>query len=462
MLQLHRVAQALALFLGISTSVAAQTLTVGPDPALYDFTTIQAAVDAAVEGGTVRVAPGEYANFAVEKPLTVLGSGSASTVVRIPLSGSPFDFASGIRIDGVSTGEVRIGGFGIRSDNTFVQSLQGWVEVLFCDAPVALFDLELVVEGLHRGQRGFFNTFRARRLALSDCHVVGAADLPGEIDVDALFPIANIAFHGAKFEQSRVWATDCTFEGCATWNCTTTPIPLPGLAPASGVGVFAQRSEVYLGNCSVRGGSGVISTDICPPLPGGAGLRSLELSRVEVYTGPQSQIVGGFGADDAPGGLGAFLDGPTALFLGPGGTPEGGLNSQGEQADSYLLQAPQSTLIADIGIWPTLRATDALVSPGESSSLSLSGNPGAVQFTFLNTAFGSGGTALPLEGEAFLDPLTAIGLPQQVLDGAGLGEVTLQVPAEPALIDTVLLAQSAEFAGPGFLLANPIHFAVAP
>lgn len=462
MLQLQRAARALALIAGTASSVSAQTLTVGPDPYSYDFTTIQAAIDAAAEGGTVRVAPGEYSSFVVEKPLTVLGSGPDATVVRIPLNGNPFAFASGIGVDGVDTGEVRIGGFGMRSDNTFVESLQGWVEVKFCDAPVALFDLELVVEGLHRGQRGFFNTFRARRLVLSDCHVVGAAELPGEIDVDALFPIANIAFHGAKFEQSRVWATDCTFEGCATWNCTTTPIPLVGLAPESGVGIFVQRSELHLGNCSVRGGSGVTSTDTCPPLAGGAGLRSLELSRVEVYTGPQSEIVGGFGADDAPGGLGAFLDGPTVLFLGPGGAPQGGLDTLGEQANTYLLQAPQSTLIADIGLWPTLRVADALVSPGATSSLGLSGNPGAVQFAFLNTTFGSASAALPLEGEAFLDPLSAIGLPQLVLDGEGQGELALQVPADPSLIDTVLLAQSAEFVGPGLLLANPIHFAVTP
>lgn len=70
----------------------AQTVTVGPAGSGAMFTSIQEGIDAAPPGGVVLVAAGSYAAAAtltIDKPLTLLGAGSATTTYTAQGPGFP-------------------------------------------------------------------------------------------------------------------------------------------------------------------------------------------------------------------------------------------------------------------------------------------------------------------------------------------------------------------------------------
>lgn len=58
------------------------TITVGPDPEVHAFTSIQAAIDAAEPGATIVIAPGVYRErLTIEKDLRIIGAAAVQTVI---------------------------------------------------------------------------------------------------------------------------------------------------------------------------------------------------------------------------------------------------------------------------------------------------------------------------------------------------------------------------------------------
>lgn len=439
-------------------SAHAETLTVGPDPAAFEFTEIQAAVDAAREGDVVRVAPGEYAPFEVITPITVLGAGSDKTFVRMPPLVTVF-IDEAITVRNVFSGSVRIGGFGVLSASGPDSFVAAWVLVFNCLADVELFDLHLDVEQVHLGDSGFIRLVAARSVVLSGCRVTGGAELPALL-TPGTFQSAEGGYNGLDIHSSSVWASDCTFEGCAPRNCVE--FPLIGQTITSGAGARVAEGQLVLSNSRLVGGRGAPSTQGCASIQAGAGLRNKFGGTTEVHVGPDSLILGGNGDGDSSAGPGALLGGPSFLFYPPNGEPVGGMS------DSGVPGACMESLIDDAVIFafedpqPTLSASAYLVSAGSSVDLQHTGNPNAVQLTFFDFNQGSPTVSLPLDGAAFVDPLTAMPLTPFILDGSGTSASSVPVPGDPALVDLSAIFQTAEIDSGLYLLSAPIVVAIAP
>ncbi|MGZ5539842.1 MAG: right-handed parallel beta-helix repeat-containing protein [Halobacteriota archaeon] len=103
----------LSLFFGLVSHVSANELSVGTG----QYTTIQAAVNAAKSGDTVSVAPGTYTeNVLVNKPLTILAASARPTVRAADASKDVFLVTSpGVRVDGLT---VTGGASGVHIQNT--------------------------------------------------------------------------------------------------------------------------------------------------------------------------------------------------------------------------------------------------------------------------------------------------------------------------------------------------------
>lgn len=444
----------------LTLPAVADTVTVGPDVAIYDFDNIQAAVDAAQSGDVVRVAPGAYSSFIVDKSLTVLGPGAdlaTVTMVQKPFGG----YESGVAVFGIDEGFARVGGFEILPAGKSGLDDESWVDVAQCKASVELFDIRIQVDQPYQtnfGRSGFFSVYLSRQVVLSGCDVIGAADLPTPI-VPLAGDVNRTGFHGLHAEDSAVWAANCSFEGNGAGSCLDQPLEL---GPEAGAGVRARESNVTLSNCRMRGGQGSPSLAGCPSATAGAGLRVSFASVVEIHNGPDSSIVGGFGAGDSAPGAGALIGGPAALYYDASQLPEGGASETGAVGDSIEHLAGVVTVQPIAGLRPTLRPDDATVAPGGTLQLTYSGTPGSLHWTVFSRSAGSTSVGFPVIGEVFVDPVLAGQLQVVGVDAAGLALSVIHVPADPALIDYSALFQTAEIGFGPFPLSNPIVIAVVP
>ena len=252
----RRLSTALPFLLTTALPVGAGVLVVdqagGPGAG---FTSIQTAVDAALEGDTILVRDGTYPTFKIDgKSLSVVGDGA-----NVEVNASPAQFAIWtITVENLTV-EQRVFVGGVRTDfGVFVSGCAGavWFDEVHCDASGYAYCNVSGVAGAE--------VRSSAQVTFTRCTLRG--ETSGSNSVIYL-PISG---EGLCAQSSTVQLYDCTLEG--GWGAPEgSYLTQPGAA-----GIQIDTSEVTVVGCTIQGGEGGLAPGpLCttPHLPGGAGVE---------------------------------------------------------------------------------------------------------------------------------------------------------------------------------------------
>jgi hypothetical protein len=421
---------ALALFVLAPASLA-NVLTVGPAGSGAQFTEIQAAVDAAQAGDVILVQPGTYGAITVfQKPLRILGDGTGTVTV----AGAGFAAHVGGLL---ANEELVLSGLRLQS----IGSLLPVVRVENSAGTVVLHDLELPLTGF--GVPGLLVVDCPRVLVLDSLVRGGVLGGFGATPRGALYAL-----------RSGLWIAGCEIAG------------------ANGDHFVTQEGAhaLEVSSCEVRlwssrlfaGGSGM--TLMGSGGQGGTGLLAVA-SRVELFGGPGSEILGGHGAFESTTSLN-YAGGPavsvrqgSSLLVQLAQTVEGGLDGlETVRAPSFDTDGTTSTRI-DTLLYPTL-ACPPQAALGATITLTLAGNPGALQVAWLALRTGPTTILRRVAGAGVLDPFDYRVAGITVLSNAGSATLPLAVPPTSALLGTTVFLQGTEKLGQRYAIGNPALVAI--
>lgn len=352
---------------------------------------LQAAIDAAPEGGVVLVPPGQYDPFTVDgKGVDVVASGAGLVTIGDP--SLPHDpFADWVAVRNLPAGsEVRLCGFRLALPEGNVLpplTLQD------CQGAVALVSLAI------EDDYGFTELLRVERcdsVTVSDCRIVGYdRDLQG-FDPPYVQPRAAV-----RAIDSTLFLTGCLIRGMDA-------APLTAFSnPDAGAGVLAENSLVVATACEVTGGDGQLSGSPFGPGSGGAG--GAYFASVGVAAGEASQGFFG-GAGEAPGvsgGFGVDLGVSSNLRLGQGPTLAGGADLGGNPALDVQSLTPNQ-LQANSTALPSLTLSPGVIQPGGIVNVRSHGEPGTNRVMWFSL------------GQSPPTPLPVIQAGLSILDGAAV------------------------------------------
>lgn len=379
------------LLLVLAAPVRSEVHTVGPPGSGADFTTIQAAVDAAADGDTVLVAAGDYTGFSVQKPVLVLGAGSEKTKVT-----SLYPVGTGVSVAGIPAHKVAVVA-GMALDAIPKAFIGTGIALLPAEGTVVLHDLKTLSEDFGQLEATGSGRLVLSRLALTSNGSPGAS---------------------LKGYSSRIWLVDSRLT-----KSMAVPIGFPAVLSTARL----VDCEAFLAGCTLTG------SDVEPTwtLQGGSGL---ELKESQVVAG-RTVFLGGDGATTGAGGFGVALTGASTLVAGGDVLVKGGIDGAGllEQAPVSIERG--STFFQGSAALPTLSAFPPIVAAGDQLALALLGQPGASGALFVSLAPGAGASFPGMLGEVFLDPAAPIPLAAVTLDASGEAHFSVPVPAlpEPAL-----------------------------
>lgn len=434
----------------LACAAPAQAVTVGPPGSGAMFTSIQTGINAAPPGGIVLVAAGSYAASAtlmIDKPLTLLGTGSSSTIFTAQGPGFPSGMLLPLRITGLSAGEqVCVSGLRLVAWNpaSIVSHARLAFEVIDCAGPVVLSDLVVAPSFGYAG--GYFDASAVVRdaamLTLDRC----------TIDATTHFGLVPAALH---VERSLVHVNACSFLGSQAPNVSTNV--LDG-AP----GIVAIDATVRVARSVIRGGAGVQFGFPAPNPPGTAGGAAIDAtgSDVLVRGGPGNELRGGQGGGGGgPGGAAVFVDVGSLVATTPDVVAVAGLDGNQQPStpaiDGPGLHAPLAFPLATIAV------AAPLVAPGSVGSFALVGEPLAACLPLLAFAASTGFSLPGVLGLFSVDPAGIVTLPVVLLDAAGAGGADVPVPPSQTLAGIVVHAQSLSFAPSGWIsVSGPTMFAV--
>jgi hypothetical protein len=399
------------LLLALASPAAAEVHTVGPAGSGADFTAIQAAIDASAPGDTVLVAAGDYAGFALAKPLLVLGAGSGKTKLT-----SAYPVGTAVSVAGIPAGQVAVVA-GMAFQPAAGAFFGNGLAVDATDGTVVLHDLLSLDEDFGQLEANLVERLVGSRLALTTTGQPGAT---------------------FRAFDSRVWLVDSMLAKSVTL--------------ASGFSGLVSTARL-VDSVSSFAGCTVTGADVDPTWTA-AGGDAVDLEG-SLLVAARTAFQGGDGAALAAGGFGARLAGGSAMLAGAATALKGGLDGTGLVEQVPVSSEPGSAFVASPTALPTLSAAPALVAAGDVLALTFRGAPGASGALFVSLAPGAGASFAGLFGEVFLDLAAPIPLGAVALDAAGEAHVSLPVPAfpEPALVtfQWAAVAGVAELSNPAFV-----------
>jgi hypothetical protein len=393
------------IILSFSHLLLAKTWIVAKDGS-GDFTEIQEAIDAAVDGDVIIVRPGIYEPIVIKtKTLAIVGSGPDSTKVEFLGIGTIERGAYVAYLDG---DQVLIAHLSLRAPYPCL--------TIASNGKVVLSDVEL-----RRDYTTWFSTgyglFHGGGPALfCRCYVKDL--IPPDIDVPGGSP------EGAYLGDSLSVLSQGYFNGHEGKAGTDGSEALPG-----GAGILAESSEVYLAEVSTKGGlggsawvGGVYCDEMRPAERGGHGLELITGATVVAaaraatatleggkggYGGPLWYHCGSPAFEGGPGGDGVNVDSRSLATLSGSILPLGGPGGDGDPIGPPG-QDKRGTVIVEDEPYPTLtiEGTGAIGSP---ITLQVHADPGDRVVLFVSDNFSK--TALDGIGgfPLFASPLTSVG-----------------------------------------------------
>lgn len=438
--------------LTFAPTLAAQAVTVGPAGSGAMFEVIQEGIDAAPAGGVVLVAPGSYSaaeTLRIDKALTVLGAGSASTTYLAEPAGASAGFRLPLRIEGLAAGEqATVAGIGlvsrIQASHAPVNHARIAFEVDNCAGPVLLADLTLL--GFFGSSAGQFD--QAALVRDSAMVVLDRCRIDATTHFDRGPPALAVV-------RSLVHVNDCWLLGSRARNVAS---DVRDGAPS----ILVTDSTLRVARSELIGGAGIQFGFPAPNPPGTAGGAAIEAIRSVVHLrgGPGNELRGGLGGGG--GGVGgpavsvdtfSLLSSTPDVVAIPG--LDGDLQSTTPPIQGNGLQAPLAFPL------PTVALASTFVSPGGAAAVELRGEPLAVCLPLIALRASAGFQLAGVFGLFVVDPMGIFTLPAVVLDASGVGAASVSVPPVPALAGTIGHAQSLSFAPSGWIaVSGPTMFAV--
>ncbi len=295
----------------LAAGAAALTLIVSPlraDVLVVDaggggaFLTIEAAVDAAVDGDVIVVRPGDYTNLAENTEVHIDGKALSLVADGGPVISPP------IQVANLPAGKnVVLRGLDARVNSPagliFLLELTSSLDVLDCDGQVwaedCSFEGELGTGALGNTQPGFpgAHLLNAADVVLSRCQLVGGDG----VDTGPHFFRTADGGNGLLAVDSSVQLYDCVITGGDGSDNQSTESDAPGYN--GGHGVVLDGSTALLSATSIVGGPGGVGRlgHVDVKYTGGDGLHlSGSFSQARVL---DSTITPGAGGIDAPSGL---------------------------------------------------------------------------------------------------------------------------------------------------------------
>lgn len=425
-----------ALLMG-ATPVLAGTVTVGPLGSGAAFTEIAPALAAAMPGDKILIEPGQYqavGTLVVDKPLTILGAGSATTRFDA-LAGNPFDQPLPLSITGLGAGEeVRIVGLTLGS-KVFGGNGSATLVVSDCVGPVVIADVVNGGPAITASALALVQVRNSDQVLFDHCSFLASATGNG----------STAPTTGMRIEDSRVYVNNSMVRGASAATMFQ-----PGVASDGAPGIHAINSAVRVSRSSVLGGAGTFNSLFFTPtnLTEGAAAVFVENSQVYARGGVGNLLQGGRGGVAIINGVtqsgagGPAVELTATAFLSTVGdtVAKAGINFDGTLTTSVV--------VGD-GVWlpfpdryATLASASTLVAPGSIATFEIGGSNGGSAFTYYSLnqtpAF-----ALPgAYGEVLLTVTGLQPLQPKILDGIGQASIDVAVPAQAGLIGVSVLAQT--------------------